>query len=164
MTLAKKSNHIKLKSWTVYDADPEDKTFCTGFAYDSGSFDDKVKYNTLFHMAMKTNLVDNGYVKEVPGAPMCGCVEQMPVVTNASCVKAHEGYVIETDNTLRVDITWTGCEIEGTKANLMDYYMSLPERTNMEKFFVKTKLVGDGQCAAAADAFLNDKFIVKKTA
>jgi hypothetical protein len=162
MTLAKKSNHIKLQSWTVYDAKPEDKTYCTGFAYDADSFDDSVKYNTLFHMAMKTNLVDNGYVQEVPGAPMCGCVEQMPVITNSACVKPVEGYVIQTDNSVRINVSWEDCTVEGQPANLMEYYMSL-QKTNMEKFFVQTKIVGDGNCPAAAEKFLNNQFWVPTT-
>ena len=42
--------------------------------------------NTLFQLALKDNFLTRGYVREVPGAPMCGCVEKMPVVTDAACL------------------------------------------------------------------------------
>lgn len=31
----------------------------------------------LFDVAFKQSLYDKGYVKNVPGAPMCGCIEQV---------------------------------------------------------------------------------------
>ena len=37
----------------------------------------------LFDVAFKQSLYDKGYVKNVPGSPMCGCIEKMPTVTRA---------------------------------------------------------------------------------
>jgi len=34
---------------------------------------------------MKYGVKENGYSRSVPHAPMCACVEQMPVVSNADC-------------------------------------------------------------------------------
>merc|ERR1719168_457097 len=105
---------------------------------------------------MKTNLYDNNYVKNIPGAPMCGCVEQMPVVDNAACVEAVEGYTIDSDGKIAVDISWKDCETD-----LYSYYESLAGKGKMEKFFVREKIVGKDQCEAAAISFMNEKMYKK---
>ncbi len=156
MTPAAKSNHIKMKSYTFYDTQPSDETYCTGFAYDKDSNEEKVKYNTLFYLAMKRNLHDNGLVKNIPGAPMCGCVEQMPIVTKADCVKPIVKYNLSDDGEVSITLSWSDC---GT--DLYSYYESLPGRSDVEKSFVKSKIVGEGQCAAAAASFMNDRMYVK---
>ncbi len=157
MTPAAKSNHIKMKSYTLYETQPANEMYCTGFAYDKDSEEDAVKYNTLFYLAMKQNLHDNGLVKNIPGAPMCGCVEQMPVVTKADCVKPTFQYNLSDSGDVSVTIDWEDC---GT--DLYSYYDTLPGRSDTEKSFVKSKIVGEGQCAAAAASFMNDKMYVSK--
>jgi hypothetical protein len=157
MTLSAQSNHIHMTSWAVYDA-PEKQAYCSGFAYENGSFGDTVKYNTLFHMAMKTNLRQHDLVQEIPGAPMCGCVEQMPIVatTHADCVEAKEGYKI-VNGSIQLNIAYQGC------GDLKTYYNNLEGRTHLEKFFVDTKLPSDSDCTKATASFLNDKFLVPST-
>lgn len=71
------------KGVAVYLDDSEGPVNCQGFAWDDK--DGMFKGNALFHTAMEKGLVGNGYVRNVPGAPMCGCVEQMPVVSTAGC-------------------------------------------------------------------------------
>jgi hypothetical protein len=160
LTLSAKSNHIQSPdfrpSFTYYGTKEQDDSYCSGFAYDEGSFGDKVKYNTLFHMAMMTNLYEKNYVKNIPGAPMCGCVEQMPVVDNAACVKEKEGYTINSSGEVGVSISWEDC---GT--DLYSYYETLEGKGKMEKFFVKEKIVGKDQCEAAAISFMNEKMYKK---
>jgi hypothetical protein len=36
---------------------------------------------------MYDHFVQRGYVTNVPGAPMCGCVEKMPVVDRSDCTE-----------------------------------------------------------------------------
>lgn len=43
------------------------------------------KGNLLFEVAMRHGLKSNGYTRSVPHAPMCACVEQMPVVSKSDC-------------------------------------------------------------------------------
>ena len=133
-----------LETYSDTDTSSPNQAYCTGFAYENGSFGDTVKYNTLFHMAMKTNLYENGFVKNIPGAPLCGCVDQMPIVDNSECIKAVEGYTIDSDGNVSVDITWESCGMD-----LASYYDTL-QRTTIEKNFVHSKIVGSGQCSAAA--------------
>jgi hypothetical protein len=161
LTLAAKSNHIQSPpefnpSYTLYTPHEDDDTHCSGFAWEEDTFADDVKYNTLFHMAMKTNLYDNNYVKNIPGAPMCGCLEQMPVVDYAACFKANEGYQIDTNGEIYVNISWEDC---GT--DLYNYYDSLDGRGDVEKYFVKEKIVGTGNCEAAAESFMNEQMYKK---
>jgi len=160
LTLSAKSNHIQSPafrpSFTYYGTQEQDDSYCSGFAYEEDSFGDAVKYNTLFHMAMMTNLYEKNYVKNIPGAPMCGCLEQMPIVDNAACVKAKEGYTIASDGTIGVAMSWEDC---GT--DLYSYYETLDGRSETENFFVKEKIVGQGQCEAAAASFMNDKMYRK---
>lgn len=156
LTSASKSNHIKNLSYTFYDTQESNEAYCSGFAYEKGTFGDAVKYNTLFHMAMKSNLFDKGYVKNIPGAPMCGCVEQMPIVDNASCVKANEGYTIDESGVVRMEISWDDCDGK----DLYSHYESLSKRSDMDKYFVKSKIVGKGECKAAAKSFMNDQMLV----
>jgi len=154
MTGAAQSNHIKARSMTYFNAESSNQAYCSGFAYEKDSFGDAVKYNTFFHMAMYNNLYDKGLVKNIPGAPLCGCIEQMPIVDNADCVKAIEGYTIDSEGQVGVNISWEDCGND-----LATYYESL-HRTDMEKFFVNSKVVGSGQCTDAALSFMNDHMLV----
>ncbi len=165
MTGAAQSNHIRARSMTIYDANANanansnanssDQAYCTGFAYEKDSFGDAVKYNTLFHLAMVTNLAQKALVKNIPGAPLCGCIEQMPIVDNVDCIKAVEGYTIDSTGEVKVNITWEGCNTD-----LASYYGSL-DRTEVEKYFVNEMIVGRGECSAAAASFMNDRMYVK---
>lgn len=154
---AGKSNHIHNHAYTVYDSQSQDQAYCAGFAYEDGSFGDAVKYNTLFHIAMKTNLYDKGYVRNIPGAPLCGCVEQMPIVDNSECIKAVESYKIDGQGNISANISWSSCDGK----NLKEYYDSLDGRTSTEKAFVDTMLIEKGECAAASTSFMNEQMYRK---
>jgi len=159
MTGAKQSNHISSRSYTYFDTKDTDDTYCSGFAYEKGSFADKVKYNTFFHMAMTTNLFEKGYVKNIPGAPLCGCVEQMPIIDNAACVMVNEGYDMDTNGNVSIHIGWEEC---GT--DLASFYEDgLDGRSEVEKYFVRSKIVGADNCAAASLSFMNDQMLVPTT-
>merc|ERR1740124_1193147 len=118
---------IHANSITYFKTQESDNTHCSGFAYEKNSFQDTVKYNTLFHMAMMTNLYKKGYVKNIPGAPLCGCVEQMPVIDGAACVKAIEGYKIDSEGNVSVNISWEDCGMD-----LAAYYDTL-DKSDMER-------------------------------
>lgn len=155
MTLSAKSNHIKMKSYTIFDTSADD-VYCEGFAWEEDSFSDAVKYNTLFDMTM-TNLfdADKGYVKNIPGAPMCGCAEQMPIIDGAACKAVIEGYKISS-GTISVNLSWKGCD----EGSLLEHYKALAGRGQTEKFFMDSKIVPDGECEQAAKAFMNDRMLV----
>jgi len=73
--------------FAVYPDNKEGSANCMGFTWTNGEddFSNLYKGNLLFEVAMKYGLKENGYTRSVPHAPMCACVEQMPVVSNADC-------------------------------------------------------------------------------
>ena len=74
------SNHIK-EGWSVFPGS-ETATHCVGFTWNDGQ--DELIGNMLYDASLRNSL-DKGYLKGVPGAPMCGCIENMPVVESAAC-------------------------------------------------------------------------------
>jgi hypothetical protein len=155
MYLSAQSNHIHKKSYTIYDPQGTNNAYCSGFAWDEGSFADDVKYNTLYKMAIGENLFEHDRVRNIPGAPMCGCAEQMPIITNAACTKVIEGYMLNLDGSITANMSWEDCGM-----NLLDYYKSLPGRQYTEGFFMEARLVGEGKCPKAMESFMNDRMLI----
>jgi len=76
------ASHVK-DGYAIFPKAFEGEVTCHGFAWSDDTAD--YKGNLLFKVAMADGLMGNGYVRNVPGAPMCGCVEQMPVVSHSDC-------------------------------------------------------------------------------
>ncbi|KAL7464556.1 hypothetical protein ACHAXS_004891, partial [Conticribra weissflogii] len=62
---------------------------CHGFAWSDDDYDPISRYkgNNLFYVSMYDHMYVRGYVKEIPGAPMCACLDQMPVVSRSDCTQ-----------------------------------------------------------------------------
>jgi len=73
--------------FAVYPDNKEGSANCMGFTWtnEKDNLSNLYKGNLLFEVAMRYGLKENGYTRSVPHAPMCACVEQMPVVSNADC-------------------------------------------------------------------------------
>mmetsp|Transcript_31451 Transcript_31451/g.57611 ORF Transcript_31451/g.57611 Transcript_31451/m.57611 type:complete len:1535 (+) Transcript_31451:73-4677(+) len=76
----------------VYSGDNNDgegSIHCHGLAWSNDINDKTARYkaNNLFFVSMYDHMYQRGYVKNVPGAPMCGCVEQMPTVSRSDCTQ-----------------------------------------------------------------------------
>jgi len=82
------SSHVP-GGFAVFEGGSEGDTHCHGFAWDEIGEDAIAKYkgNNLFYVSMYDHLYTRGYVRAVPGSPMCGCVEQMPVVSRSDCTQ-----------------------------------------------------------------------------
>jgi len=127
--------------------------------------------NSLFHVFVLTrnashntaNLYSKGFVRNVPGAPMCGCVEQMPVATKSACTQVN---VVESgvkfsfsDGKLSagvdsVTVDYKDCANDaGASLSLGPYYKSLVDK-NLASGSLDATLVGDGNCATAVGSFL----------
>ena len=104
---------------------------------------------------MMTNLYEKGYVRNIPGAPMCGCIEQMPVVDNTACVKPIESWTIDNNGTIGVNLSWEDCG-----RNLAKYYKTLKGKATWEKNFVNERIVRTGKYPAATRHFMNERFLV----
>lgn len=92
------SNHVD-GGWALYKEDFDDDdvldnpgegdSHCHGFAWpkDAESTSHRYRGNNLFYVSMYDHLNVRGYVRNVPGAPMCSCVERMPVVSRSDCTE-----------------------------------------------------------------------------
>ena len=71
-------------------------------------------------MQMYDHLYQRGYVREIPGAPMCACIEQMAVVSRADCTQldVDETWEFNIDTSgkldahiIKVDIDFNACQV-----------------------------------------------------
>eukprot|EP00592_Proboscia_alata_P029000 CAMPEP_0194442526 /NCGR_PEP_ID=MMETSP0176-20130528/126179_1 /TAXON_ID=216777 /ORGANISM="Proboscia alata, Strain PI-D3" /LENGTH=974 /DNA_ID=CAMNT_0039268633 /DNA_START=53 /DNA_END=2976 /DNA_ORIENTATION=- len=62
---------------------------CHGFAWanDESDFTSSYKANNLFFVSMYDHMSQRGYVRNIQGAPMCACTEQMPIVSRSDCTQ-----------------------------------------------------------------------------
>merc|ERR1712176_1155881 len=157
---ARQSSHVR-DGYSIYSGDGnEGGLHCHGFAWgnDYGYQGAAFKGNTLFEVAMVKGLAGSGHVGHLPGAPMCGCVENMPVVTRADCTK--------TTVSQTVTIKYSPAEQFVASANigninhsdcgdLSSYYAGLVQSGQAsanEKARLDKHLVGD--CTPALTEFL----------
>jgi len=106
---------------------------CDGFLWTE---EDPYRGNLLFKVAMDQGLL-SGHVRNIPGAPMCACLEQMPVVTHADCtdMTVDQQWEAMYDGTLETitiqkygDPTITFNDCDGF--SLSDYYHTKNSDTN----------------------------------
>ena len=153
---------------SIFPGNGEGNTVCHGFFWDGPKSD--YKGNLLFQVAMNYGLMTHGYVRNIPSAPMCACIEQMPTVTNAGCTsmdvveKFKVSYSEAEDKHNIVPagdpvITFSSCG-----NNLKEAYVaaSMEDATNFEL----TKITGgdDASCDALASNKLADFGYVPKDA
>eukprot|EP00521_Asterionellopsis_glacialis_P007862 CAMPEP_0195287868 /NCGR_PEP_ID=MMETSP0707-20130614/4757_1 /TAXON_ID=33640 /ORGANISM="Asterionellopsis glacialis, Strain CCMP134" /LENGTH=739 /DNA_ID=CAMNT_0040347671 /DNA_START=73 /DNA_END=2289 /DNA_ORIENTATION=- len=67
----------------------EGQIHCHGLAWAENPIDQSAAYkgNNLFYISMYDHMHQRGYVKNIPGAPMCACTDQMPIVTRSDCTQ-----------------------------------------------------------------------------
>eukprot|EP00590_Aulacoseira_subarctica_P003178 CAMPEP_0172424548 /NCGR_PEP_ID=MMETSP1064-20121228/26269_1 /TAXON_ID=202472 /ORGANISM="Aulacoseira subarctica , Strain CCAP 1002/5" /LENGTH=521 /DNA_ID=CAMNT_0013166739 /DNA_START=74 /DNA_END=1639 /DNA_ORIENTATION=+ len=85
ISASKNSSHVRRGS-TRFNITGND-AYCVGFSWssDPNSVSNKYKANALSAISYAQTYT-LGYSGNLPSAPMCGCVEQMPIVTKADCV------------------------------------------------------------------------------
>lgn len=84
-----RSNYVE-GGFAIYrDEDTEGDSHCHGMVWDIDDdlISSRYKGNLLFYISMYDHLEARGYVREIPGAPMCSCVERMPTVSRADCTE-----------------------------------------------------------------------------
>jgi len=162
------SAHVK-DGYSIYAADDVDDLYCEGFAWGTakGSIDDGLKGNELFMVGFMNNFYKNGNVEQVPAAPMCGCIDRMPVVTNAKCLNAQAATssVTVSYNSALEDLgaTFTLGDViysECSEGNLLDHYKALSAEGKAQAediAYMESRIVGSGNCKDATNAFLATK-------
>lgn len=96
MERSPQANHVA-GGFILYPDDVEEDTHCHGFVWSDDDNDESKIYkaNNLFYVSMEDHLRTRGYVRNVPGAPMCGCLEQMPTVERADCTQTSDEYLYD---------------------------------------------------------------------
>jgi len=171
MKSSRRTAHVA-DGYSIYgDTAGDGNVNCHGFAWGSknGSIHSALKGNALFKVGFMDNLYNSlkGNVEQVPGAPLCGCIDRMPVVTKAACTKV-------TDTTSNVDVTYnkvTGrysaqynmgtIEYADCGSDLNEYYKTLEGVDSHNAAYIDTRLVGDGKCHEAINVFLGGKGLIK---
>ena len=162
------SAHVR-DGYSIYPSDGVNDIYCEGFAWgtDKGSLDAGLKGNELFKAGFMNNFYANGLVKQVPAAPMCGCIDRMPVVTDAKCIEAttdSASFTITYDSTLEDlgasltlgNITYGEC----SEGNLLEHYKVLADKGRAgaeDVTYMESRIVGDGNCPVATSSFLATK-------
>jgi len=162
---------------SFYPGNSEGSTHCHGFAWGTDLTEPEYRYaaNNLFYISMYDHMHQRGYVRNVPGSPMCGCLEKMPVVSRADCTEIEaleiwkfdwkadaglNGEGLLTASLDRAEIEFNACNGRGRNNNLEAYYDRLYHegRASLEdRQMVKRTLVGDDNCAAGRDFMMELK-------
>jgi len=156
--------------------DGEGPIHCHGLAWADDETHESAVYkgNNLFYISMYDHMHQRGYVKNVPGAPMCGCVEQMPVVSRADCtqIDVEQKFMFTFDETFsanveQIYIDFNACQgidrIGNNDNNDLWAYMNrlvLDGRVSREKIgYLSENLVGDSpdRCNDATEKFMATK-------
>jgi len=171
------SSRVK-NGFALFEHGHDDDSHCHGFAWAQDPSDPSARFkaNNLFYISLYDHLYQRGYVRNVPGAPMCGCVEQMPVVTRADCTQIdinNEQFRFSYTSTgglvgdiVNLKIDFAACQgADGKNNDLEAYYQRLVNEgkaSDTEKEEFDKHIVGDTYCREAIDNFLDKKGLVPK--
>ena len=127
------SNHLT-GGFLEFPDDVEGAVHCHGITWnpnDAASDDYRFAGNTLYYVSLYDHLYNRGYVENVPGAPMCGCVEKMPQVSRADCEQVdlketwHIGFRLDQIYRIRrleIDLSFGACRAAASN-NLYERYI-----------------------------------------
>lgn len=157
--------------------DVEGPAHCHGFVWPDNQplhADAVYKGNLMFYVSMYDHMTQRGYVRNVPGSPMCACAENMAVVTRADCTQvdvdekttfkwAAETLALATSVQI-TDFDFNSCTGVDANNDLYERARKLHQEGKLSEDKVvalKEVLVGkqSGQCNAAIETFLESKNI-----
>lgn len=144
---------------------------CHGYAWANDEYDPISRYraNNLFYVSMYDHMHQRGYVENIPGAPMCGCVEKMPIATRSDCTQVDltEDFTVTFDGTsieakmTKVEVDFNACQGKGGRNNdLYAYHWRLYEEGKVDRHQfgkVGRVLTDDHRCEYAREAELAKK-------
>jgi hypothetical protein len=150
--------------------DGEGAIHCHGFAWSNDVDHPSARFrgNNLFYVSMYDHMYVRGYVKNIPGAPMCGCVEQMPTVSRCDCtqIDLEETIKITYDSRSNlfngritdISIDFNACQgINNRNNDLWAYIARLyqEEEITNEQFGEAGRIITDDGCSEASIYELN---------
>ena len=158
--------------FSIFPDNKEGPIHCHGFAWSKNDDAAMTRYkaNNLFYVSMYDHMYTRGYVRAVPGAPMCGCAEDMPIVSRADCTEMdieetwrfHHVAGVGFSVSLRdVDIAYNACQGANNNNNDLEAYIErlVDEGEFKEIHFerIKQNIVGDDNCDDAIANLLAEK-------
>jgi len=177
---APQSNDIKSDNGILVhpgdNANGEGAVHCHGLAWSNDPNDPTARYkaNNLFFISMYDHLHQRGYVRNIQGAPMCACVEQMPVVTRSDCTQTDVTETFEvtynagsTTNIklTDIDVNFNACQGANNNNNDLSAYVARLTNeghlTNSQKAAMKEILVEKGNCPRAQERNLARAGIIR---
>ena len=85
------STHVH-EGYSIYPFETEGDVHYYGLAWgNNNGAEDAFKRNSLFFVSMYDHMYTRGYVEEENGAPMCGCIKHIPIVSRAECTEVDVG-------------------------------------------------------------------------
>lgn len=151
--------------------DGEGSIHCHGFAWADDEYDaiSRYKANNLYYVSMYDHMYKRGYVEEIPGAPMCGCIEQMPTVSRSDCTQidvVEEIYKFTYDGSNfkasveKVEIEYNACQGENNRNNDLYAYAARlyrQGRMSADKFKTMGNIITDTGCDIPTAYHLHNK-------
>lgn len=138
---------------------------CHGFAWADSDTDLSKMYrgNNLFYVSLYDHA---GYISGVPGAPQCGCIEKMPVVTRSDCTEINKSkFSMEFKlssgkldlNIKDSTVTFAACQGNSVNNDLEDYYKKLAKQRKVKDNTreIQSRLVGKNGCPKAIEKFFS---------
>lgn len=166
-TRSPQANHVD-GGFILFPNNVEGPTHCHGFVFSDDESEESALYkaNNLFYVSMYDHLRNRGYVRNVPGAPMCGCLEQMPTVSRSDCTQTeHDYYYTFTyngDSSLSATVSgrkvkFISCDGE-TPNDLESKYEQMVdnEKVTDQMDAFNEIVVGSGNCENAINDFMED--------
>jgi hypothetical protein len=110
-----------------------------------------------------------GYVKNIPGAPMCGCVEQMPTVSRSDCTQVDLTETIEikfhldgtfTTKMTQVHVDFNACRGINNRNNDLWAYMGrlyYEKKVTADQWGTLGRIITDNGCDEATMYHLSTK-------
>merc|ERR1712226_22415 len=172
---APENNFVKSSGYSFFPGDNnngEGPIHCHGFAWGNDDMDVLARYkaNNLFYVSMYDHMYQRGYVRNIAGAPMCGCVEKMPIASRSDCTQvnvqesykfvkaAGDGFVGEIT---RADVQFQACQGANNNNNDLEaYYQRLVNEgkvTTEQQNLFKKYIVGNNNCNSAIESLIQKK-------
>ncbi|KAL7550273.1 hypothetical protein ACHAWF_013512 [Thalassiosira exigua] len=165
--------------FAIYPGDGDDgegSVHCHGYAWSNDPNDPESRYkgNNLFYISLYDHLYKRGYVRNFPGAPMCACLDKMPVVSRSDCTQidvtelwiatfrpaegdTEASFSLSLDPENGVQIAFNACQGAKRNNDLESYYHRLHNEgkaTLEELTEVRRTIVGRGNCQKKIDEFV----------
>jgi len=157
------SSHIK-DGFSLFSGSA-DNAYCTSFTWpdDESHVQSRYKGNSLLFASFYNGRFLQKDAKNVPSAPMCGCIEKMPVVSKTDClqVNSDDAFVFsfdaDSDPSVKVGMDASLTFGECTEGNFHDHYSNLASAEEFDRLDTTNFIES---CEDFVSDYFNDKFLV----